>query len=134
MHVRMTPALDDLLDTHPRGGPLGKGPGVSSGRSSEPAGGTGQTEKGGAEGRLQGGDHRQRNAQQRERVYHSTESGVLWDARRRNQRRANRGDSSIFSWDLGTTKRQWATDEKPDLKTNLQHRFTPSQKGGGVNE
>ena len=45
-----------------------------------------------------GGDHRQRNTQQRERVYHSTESGVLWDVRRRNQRRANRRDSSNFSW------------------------------------
>ena len=43
------------LGTHPRGGPLGRGPGVSSGRSPEPAGGTEQTGKGRAEGRPQGG-------------------------------------------------------------------------------
>ena len=43
------------LGTHSRGGPLGRGPGVSSGRSPEPAGGTEQTGKGRAEGRPQGG-------------------------------------------------------------------------------
>ena len=39
----------------PGEGPLGKGPGVGSGRSSGPAGGTGQTGIGWAKGRLQRG-------------------------------------------------------------------------------
>ena len=47
--------LDVQLGTHPREGPLGRGPEVSSGRTPEPAGGTEQTEKGRAEGRPQGG-------------------------------------------------------------------------------
>ena len=80
----------------PGEGPFGKGPGVGSWRSSEPAGGTGQTEKGWAEGRLQGGGHRKWDAQQRGGGYHSTESGALRGARRQNKRRANRRDSSIF--------------------------------------
>ena len=79
-------------------GPFGKGTGVDSGRSSEPAGGKGQTGKGLAKWRLQGGGHGQWDAQQRERVYRSTESGVLWGAGRRNQRWADRRDNNKLSW------------------------------------
>ena len=80
----------------PGEGPLGKGPGVGSGRSSEPAGGTGQTGKGVGERAPTGGDHGQGGAQQRERDYHSTDCGVLRGARSRNQRRADRGDNNNF--------------------------------------
>ena len=49
-------------------GPLGKGPGVGSGRSSEPARGTGQTGKRVGERAPTGKDHGQWGAQQRESV------------------------------------------------------------------
>ena len=53
----------------PGEGPLGKGPGVGSGRSSEPAGGTGQTgKKGGRKGAYRGGPRTRGCTATRERL------------------------------------------------------------------
>ena len=71
----------------PGEGPFGRGPGVSSGRSPEPAGGTEQTGKGRAEGRPQGGPQTTECT--------ATGKGVP-QYRRRNQRRATGGTATIF--------------------------------------